>query len=47
MKTYRGQIYSTLSFGLGLLLATVLPCKWVLIISLIATVFLAWSICRR
>ncbi|MEE3427575.1 MAG: hypothetical protein VZQ55_01195 [Ruminococcus sp.] len=47
MKTYRCQIYSTLTFGLGLLVATVLPTKWVLIISLIATVFLAWSICKR
>ncbi len=47
MKTYRQQISLALAFGLGLLLATILPCRWVLIVSLVTVVLLALSICRR
>jgi len=47
MYTYRHQISLALAFGLGLLLATVLPCRFVLIISLVTVILLAWSLCRR
>ena len=36
-----------IALGLGLLLATILPCRWVLIVSLVTVVLLALSICRR
>ncbi|MBQ5399576.1 MAG: hypothetical protein IIU14_09120 [Ruminococcus sp.] len=47
MYTYRHQISLALAFGTGLFLATILPCRFVLIISLITVILLAWSLCRR
>ncbi|MEE3333443.1 MAG: hypothetical protein VZR54_04100 [Ruminococcus sp.] len=47
MYSYRHQIGLGLAFGLGLFLATVLPCRFVLIISLITVILMAWSLCRR
>ncbi|MDD6847954.1 MAG: hypothetical protein PUD53_04160 [Oscillospiraceae bacterium] len=47
MKCYGRNIHTALAFGIGLIVATILPCQWVLVIASITILIVALCICRR
>ncbi len=47
VRCYKRKVKSAVCFGLGLLVATVLPAKWVLIVAAAALVIVSISCVRR
>ena len=47
MKCHKQKIKSAVCFGLGLLVATLLPPKWTLVIASVALVLVSLSCFRR
>ncbi len=47
MKCHKQKIKSAVSFGLGLLLAALLPVKWTLVVAAAALVLVSISCIRR
>ncbi|MDO4830870.1 MAG: hypothetical protein Q4A46_05285 [Clostridia bacterium] len=47
MNCYTNKIKWAVAFGLGMLIATVLPCEWVLIVAAATLVIVSISCLRR